>query len=738
MKRLVAIILSLIVIAGLFAGCGTNTADGGKTEYERPVFEKETAYSDKTVEEFVLAGEKGGLKLYFNPSTTHFMVENTLDGSVWYSNPQNAEEDEYAAKLTQMQMMSTLVVDYTNIETKKTTSLNLYTSAVRSKKYAISLVDGGVVFKYDIAEIGKRVYLAVRLGDGHLVTDVWYDALEEKKENVFVSAISVTPYFVSGKLGDEGYLFIPDGSGALVNYNTDNITSDSYNRPIYGEEPTSITRDWYLEAKEEPVRLACIGAVRNGSAIMAVAETAAENGSVRAYAPGQMTSYANAYFSYGMLNSVEYDLGTYSTVIYDKNEKEFPTVTTKYYFLSGENANYSGMARQYRDYLKANYSLSEKGVTDKFFTDVYGGVIKRVATLGVPHDKFLALTTAEELQSMVNTLKQSGISDITARYRNWNKDELQGKRVESAGADPSLSFKTLREIEGAEVYPAVLELESYSKGGFFDALANATYSITGLPFSVKGYLKSNLRENDEVTYWVAAAKLKNNADKLISSLSDKEFSNIALGDITSKLYSDYRDNGYMRDYSKKTVLDILKKASESFDSIMSDSANDYAAALSDVIFNAPVSHSNQDILASSVPFYTIALGSLSECVAPVLNGEKASDDLLLSAAASGAYIGYAFMNEEASELLTTELKSLTNMNFDSNLEEAVSAYNEMKKIYSAAKDSRIYSHEYVTDTLTRTVYENGTEVYVNFGEEKVSVGEITVDGRAFTVIGGSK
>lgn len=735
MKRIVSVMLSVLVIAGLFAGCG-KAAENEKTEYERPVFEKETAYTDKSVEEFVLATEKGDLKLYFDPSTTHFMVENKADGSIWCSNPQDAEEDEYAAKLTQMQMMSTLVVDYTNTETKKTTALNIYTAAVRSKKYDISLVQDGVVFKYNVSEIGKCVYLAVRLGDGFLSTDVWYESLEETKENVFVSAISITPYFVSGRLGDNGYLFIPDGSGATVGFNTDNIASDSYSRPIYGEEPTNVTRDWYLEAKEQGIRFPVIGAVRNDSAIMAIAETGAEFGSVKANACGQQSSHANVYVSYSVLNSVEYDLGTYTTLLFDKNEKEAPTFTTRYYFLSGENANYSGMARQYRDYLKTKYSLVEKGVSDKFYTDIYGGVVRRVATLGVPHDKFLALTTAEELEVMVNTMREKGVADITVRFRNWNTDELNGRRVNGAAVNSALSFKKLKDIEGATVYPAVLELETYNKGGFFDALANATYSITGLPFSVKGYYKSNLRENDEVTYFVAATKLQTNAQKLYTSLKKKGFSNIALGDVTSDLYSDYRDNGYMRDYSMKTALSLIEKAKTDFSGFMADSANDYAAIGADVVYNAPVSHSSQDILERSVPFYTMALGSLTECVAPALNGESASDDLALLAAASGAYISYAFMNEEASELLSTELKYLSNMNFDSLLIEAMADYAKMQSIYSAAKGSRIYSHEYITDTLTVTKYENGAEVYVNFSNDTVSFDGVTVEAGTFAVVGG--
>ncbi len=735
MKRFIAALLVAFMLAGVLSACGKGENTVMETP-ERPSFESKTPYTELSKEEFVLSAQKGDLKLYFNPATTHFMVENTKDNSVWYSNPQDAEEDEYAAKLTQMQMQSTLIVEYTNVEKNKTTALNLYTASVRSKKYTVNLIDDGVLFAYDVNEIGKTVYFAVRLADGYLTTDVWYESSGENKENVFVSAVSVTPYFVSGKLTDDGYLFVPDGSGALVGFNTDNISSDSYSRPIYGEEATYITRDWYLEAKENGIRLPVIGAVRNGSAVMAVAKTAAELGTVNAFACGQQSSYANAYISYRVLNSVEYDLGTYTTVLYEKNEKQAPTFTTDYYFLTGDDANYSGMARCYREYLKNSYSLSEKGVSDKFYTDIYGGVIKRVSTLGIPHDKFMPLTTAEDLEMIVNSLREKGMTDITVRYRNWNADELSGKRVDGVKADASLGIKKLNSLEGVKVYPAVLSIQTYKKGGFFDALANATYSITGLPFSMKGYTKSNLRENDETTYWVAATKLKENAENVISGVKDKGFSNIALADITKNLYSDYRDNGYMRDFSKKTTLSILERVNQEFDGFMADSANDYAAVYADVIYNAPVSHSSQDILERTVPFYTMVLSPFIECVAPVLNGEQADDELILQVAASGAYAGFAFMSEKSSELLTTELKSLVNMNFDTTVEAALGVYNSLKEIYAAANGSYVYSHEYISDTLTVTRYENGAEVYVNFGTEPVLVSGITVEATSFGVVGG--
>ncbi len=736
MKRIVAAFLTIFLIAGIFTGCGSETSKLSTDALTRPEFANKTPYLELSNEEFVLAAEKGDLKLYFQPSTTQFKVENAADGSVWFSNPQDIDNDEYASRLIKMQMYATMIVGYSNTESQKEETLNMYTSVVRSQKYEIKLVDDGVLFEYKANEVGKKFYLAVRLSDDNLYTDAWYENLEETKENILISSVSVTPYFVSGRLGDDGYLFLPDGSGALVNFDTDNITADSYSRPIYGEEPTASTRDWYLQASEETVKLPVFGVLRNGSAVFAIAENGAEIGTMKANACGQVTAYANAYVSYRTLNSVQYKMGMQTTTVYDKKIKDVETFTTRYYFLTGDDANYSGMARKYRDYLAETYSLKGTTVNDTFYTDVYAGIYKKVSTFGIPHDKFVSLTTAEELEEMCKQISEIGAANITVRYKNWNKQELKGKRVSNANVSSSLSFKELSDFSGAKVYPSVDTLQSYTSGGYIDALLNSSFSTVGIPFSIDDFNKSNLQSNDTTIRWVAINKLTDNVQKYMKKLSNKGFKNIAFGDLANRLYADYRDDGYLRDYSKKIMLNLLKEADSKFEGIVSDGANDYAAVYSNVIYNTPVSHSMQDILGQSVPFYSLALGGLVDCVAPSFNGEYASDDLMLRAAASGTYFCYSFMNAESSEILSTPLKSLTNMNFESTIDDATKAYNEMKKITTAAKGSRMYSHEYITETLSVTEYENGVKVYVNFANEDAVIDSVEVPAKAFTVIGG--
>lgn len=737
MKKLITAFFCVLISVCILGGC--NGENPPTADVKHPELKKQTSYTKLETEEYILCAESDDLKLFFQPSTTHFKVENINDASVWYSNPQNAESDTYAKKLVQMQMMSTLVVEYINIGTQKTTELNLYTAAVRSKKYNISLITNGVCFEYAVSEIGKSVFLAVTLEDGYINTDVWFEDFGEKKSDIYISAISIAPYFVSGALEDEGYLFLPDGSGALVSFNNNYATQDSYSRPIYGEEPTNVTADYYLQASEHAIRIPVYGVRRNGSAMMAVVTNGAQMGTLKANSCCQQSSYANAYVSYRFLNSIEFDVGNYSTVIYDESEIAFDKITTRYYFLSGDNANYSGMARKYRDYLQKEYNLQNNTVSNAFYADIYGGVIKRVSTLGVPHNKLVPLTTTAQLDEIVQWLNENGVNNISVRYRSWNTDELKGNRVNSASHSQKLSINKIAKIKNAQIYPAVLQLQSYSNGGFFDSLANSAYSISGLPFQMNGYSKANLQETDEKTYWTAATKLQNNVTKLLDGIKKWDISNLALGDIGSKLYCDFRDDGYRRSESLNLMLSLLEKSSENFDSLMLDAANNYAAVYADVIYNTPITHSNQDILEQSVPFYSMVFSGITDCVAPAYNSDAASDDLLLYAAGSGTYLCASWMYEDVSSVLTTSLNHLTNVNFTATRDEAIKLYNKLSSVYESAYGSVIYSHAYLTDTITVTTYENGTKVYVNFSDSEYAVSNnLMVGAKSFIVVKGDK
>ncbi len=720
MKRIMALMLSLVIV--LFgASCGQKTADFKPQNHNKI---SGTAYTDKKGTDWVECGRSGSLILSFMPHTTHFRVENINDGSVWHSNPLSPEEDPKASKLTQMRMMSTVVLEYANVDTKKRTSLNLYTASVKSGKYEIFLLDNGVSFRYTVSEVGGTAKLDVYIENDELVTAVSFEKNADEKPEIIISSISAAEYLVSGTVSDDGYLFLPDGSGALVDFKKPFSGSGEYSRPVFGEEPTDITADYYLQCDNQSLYLPVFGAVRGQSAIFAVAENGAECGTLKANACGVKTSFANAYLTYGFADSVEYNVGNYTTELFDKSGNPADAMTTRYFFLTEEEANYSGMARLYRNYLIEKYKLADKNTSLGFYADVYGAVVKQVSTLGVPHDKTVVLTDPEDLKEITDFLKKSGAENVTVRYRLWNNDELKGNKVNGISAFSGSVLKEISDISDVRVYPAIMRMQSSIGAGFLNRMFNASGSITGLPFSWHDYSYSTLNEKGDTIYRLKLPKLTENAQKILKGFENKRIDNIAFGDIGKDLYCDFSGDGYNRSETKKAMEKLVLKIKSQSSSLMLDSPNAYAAVYSDVIYNAPIDHSNHDLLTHSVPFYTMVMGGILECVAPSFNSNNIGDDIVLYSAAAGASVCYTWIKSDVSELIGTKLSNLSDINFDSTKDRAAEQYASLKELYKLTENSRIHSHDYINDNVSVTVYENGVRVYVNFGD----VAYTTTDG----------
>lgn len=727
-KKTGALLLAGFLLLNLLCGC-TGKSRLPDTEKSGEQKQTYTEYADKLSEEFTKCAESGGLTLYFKPSNTQFYVENSTDGSIWYSSPPDAEQDDAATKIVKLAMASSLQICYVDTESQKETVLNSYTASVRAGDYKIEVSPGGVRFTYYFDEIDTYIPLEIRLENGALSATVDAGEIKVGADNIKIISVSVLPYFVAGSKTDSGYLFLADGSGALIHYDNGKSDAQSYCRRIYGDEPTNMTSEQYLNTEEQSVCLPVFGAVRNGSAIMAVGEDGAEIGTLNAQAAGKNSSYANACISYILTNSVVHSVGNFTTELYSGNDPYLKNLTVKYYFLSGENANYSGMARRYRSYLQEKYQLGKTVDGNDFYLDVYAAAEKKISRLGVPARETVALTTAAQVAEMTDWLKENGVHKTGVRYRNWNGQEISGKRVTKLNTvsklEREMSLDELNRMDNVSLYAAVMNTQIYTGGNYISNARNACLSITGLTFTWHGYSFSTLNDTSEQYYRITLPKYYPAILKIASNAEKKKLGRLALGDVGNALYCDYRDEGYGRTTAMLTAKDSLRCLSDKIGELALDRPNEYAIPYANIIYNAPITHSNQDILDESVPFYSMALSGIKECAAPAVNYSTVGGNTFLYAVASGCKLCYSWIYENESVLLGSSLSDLSNVSFTATRDEAIGNYALAKRIADRVSGSAVYSHEYIDEKLSRTVYENGTEIYVNFSDSEKTLADGT-------------
>jgi hypothetical protein len=208
--------------------------------------------------------------------------------------------------------------------------------------------------------------------------------------------VDIMKYFGAGGPEDTGYLMVPSGSGALIDFNNGKSNEESYVSAVYGLDTLMNYTTPQLTA---PVRLPVLGVKNGGGAVLAYADSGAGMAVVNADGAGRTSQYTNAWFSftvrdYAMANvtaaSSESDMTVVQPYGYEGD------ITVKYCFIPGAEAGYAEMAQAYQNVLINQGKLKPLAETahSPFYLDIIGATeTENAFILGVPYNALTPMTT---------------------------------------------------------------------------------------------------------------------------------------------------------------------------------------------------------------------------------------------------------------------------------------------------------------------------------------------------------
>lgn len=712
--------------------------------------------------------ENANLRFTFDQRSCFFTVEDLKTGKVWKSNPgatwdpveeEAVFDDAFAKGKAKMELAATIIVHYLNKTEVADTAVS-YTNSVKANKHKVQGIvrDGktvGVRVDFHFDYEGFDVPIELELTDDRLVARVISQEIkeaepDEKGKLNHITAVEVLPYFGAGSLTDEGYILVPDGTGALINFNNNKGRYDAYNQPVYGRDVTELLIR--QEATLQNAYLPIFG-IKNGDTGLLGVITANSAANILANVSGNISSYNNARVKFRMRGTDQYTLGStigsrvQQFLMYEEGGINVDKVEVSYFFLTGEDSDYSGMAKRYRQYLtdECGMTANDKQTT-RVFLELYGGVEVTRPVMGFQTDVIQKVTGYDEAEKMLKDLKEAGVDNISVRYLNWDNTTIRSK---AAG-----KVKLLGDLGGKKAFASLVaycnnngidlfldqELQRTNKwGNGYAATFHGAQTISGnlakdetfsiqLRFENGGYQLMSMQNIDEIS-----DSILKKFDKMSGKYGNIGISTGSFGEI---LYSDYRTEGWLRSDSEQVISNTTAKMAEKYP-VMASGANLPAALSADVLVNLPVSSGRFDITDQCVPFYQLVFSGVKTYTASAANMSASTDVAVLQALETGSMISFLLTEEDYDELRDTVLTDLYSIGYDKYKDELVEAYKTLTEVYTKTENSAVAHHEYLQTNVAKVVYENGTVIYINYTDEAIDAEGTTVAANSYAVKGGN-
>ena len=158
-----------------------------------------------------------------------------------------------------------------------------------------------------------------------------------------------------------------------------------------------------------------------------------------------------------------------------------------------------------------------------------------------------------------------------------------------------------------------------------------------------------------------------------------------------------------------------QKAGENGLGIMINGGNDYAVRSADFITNISLHGNQYAIIDAFVPFYEIALHGFVNYAGTPVNLAYEMDQLILESAEVAAGLQFSFMQADSKKLQETYYTEYYASEFAGWKDKFADIYNEYNSKMAPVMNSPISGHEYVGENVTKTTFENGYAVFVNYG-----------------------
>ncbi len=608
----------------------------------------------------------------------------------------------------------------------------------------------GYIEEYD--KVKFQIGVEVTLTNQGVKTAIIRDSIAEQGE-FRISSISLYPLFGTAinqkdNAETEGYIVLPDGSGAIIEFNNGKFYQNPYRKHLYGQDLALLP--YKMREEQQDITLPLYGMVKDTAGYAAIITKGDAMATISADVSGRIDSYNKAFTTFDLRESESITLGSgfnaYGLTLWTR-----PIVKTdfevSYTFLNGSDNSYVGIANTYRDYLINTLGMTPKDQTTKtvLTTEFLGAYDKKEFFLGVPYHTTRSLTTFKQAEKIINLLQSEGLDNLNVIYTGVSNGGLSSSietkyKVEKAlGGESGLNrFTDHMSALGIDVYPSINVATASSYRRFSDQYTYTSkrlnndqsrlfdYHIpSGLPYSETTYMHSGSDFIINPVYYQAIY------NKLIKDFNSDKF---ALPYIGAQLAGSYDRSGIV--YRQDALFlqqALLENAEETF---AMKNPMGFAMPYANYITDLPTETTLYSIIDDQIPLVQLVLSGLVDYASDAINlsSTRSTQYNFLKTIETGSNLKYTLTHDDSRELLNTEYNMYMSTYYMNWVDVMRSQVTEIDALN--IHEGRLVNHERIANNVYVVTYSNGVEIALNYNLSSYNYLGQTIQPMDYLVLGG--
>lgn len=736
-KRVLSVIILILILIEptVYAYSDTSYMKTSSNKYTQSEDGRECNYEVEDISKnYKKVDESDSLTLYLDEKDLSFKVVNRKTGYTWSSGLKSVEEEKLNKQWKEF-ATSLLTIEYFTKNNKtKEESLNRKNANIK-----VETTDEGILGHVDFKKVDISFDVIIKLQGDTLYIEIPGDSVEDSKN--ILASIYILPFMGAVKNDHvPGYIFIPDGCGALMRFTEGKEDIEQpYIGRIYGnDEAVSETNSYDKYIKEpESIYLPVYGMVHGvgQNAYLADVVAGSEYAQIIAYPSGLTTEFnwVTSRFIYRDVYMQPTGKGGKGFVTFQKDRNRFD-IELNIRFLSGEDADYIGMARVYQENLVDRGILIDDRLKKRenipVRIEMLGGETKK----GIIRNSVVPMTTVEQADYILDDLIANGAKNLLVIYKGITKGGYTGifpsffpfeKRL-GRSREFAEFFKKYKNL-GLDISMLVDYTIAYKNAPGYIPRSDTVFRISGKPIQKNGYRD---------LYYLSPSKALSKSKDDIEQFNKYEIGSIAIENTGNKLFANYnKRNMLTRSDSVDTYRDLLGRLKGHLDSVYLYRPNKYLLEYTDSYLDIPMYSSQYIYTTDTVPFIQMVLKGYMDYYAPYLNYSSNITEEILRMIEYGSYPSFILTYEPSYKLSDTPSKYIFTSEYESWKDIMLECYHEVDKALKYVMYSKIADREVLEEKVVKVEYENGVSIIVNYSDRDYSYEGHNVASKDYIVMG---